>query len=660
MRTSRVAISSALAMALLCFVFSNVFGQGYARHALIEEGTGTWCQYCPWGAFTIDSMERQMGENLVAISWHGPTGYGEPMFISPGDTVGNYAPQAGYPWAFVGRTYVSSGAYEQNNVLIWPNPWSQTAEQQAQQPSPVDFRIVNAVYHSNSVDFDVDITPFDKSSSPTEDTCTYVVVAVLTEDGIVSSQTMHAVGQIDGFVHRNVARAVGGKVLGDVIVVGTKSNVTWPVRKHYHMVTNGTTNGNDWIQDSLRIKAFAAIKSVKSKGEQYLDAGQTGYIKKLPSTAVPAVWSVLPRANDNITGDSATIPIVWGKGGTAGAKVNMSYSTDNGTTWIPIASGITTTTYEWKIPDAAYGQQVMLQIVDGSNATITSTTGAFSIAPKPSFTVTTPKAGDFVYTNSKQPVNFTPMNSPGENITIYLSKDSMATWTKLGTVASATTYNWSVSAGSNTSTAFIKVTDGINGVGMSGMFSIVDSGIVTSITVDGAPNLAQGAATTVHWATTGYMGETVDLDVSFDGNKSWAQIAHGLPTSTTSQSWTAPMKDETGTIRVMGSSGAVGYSAPFIVGSAGVSETAPGSGMRISPNPMSVGSTITYNLSTASTVSFIVSDLLGREVSRTGVGTVGAGSHDLNFDATNLASGTYEYTLLAGNQSYRGKLSVVR
>ncbi len=84
MKTTRVVLAALAVLALSTISLSNASAQAYQRHALIEEGTGNWCQWCPWGAFTIDSMTAAMGDHLVAISWHGPAGYGEPMYIKAG------------------------------------------------------------------------------------------------------------------------------------------------------------------------------------------------------------------------------------------------------------------------------------------------------------------------------------------------------------------------------------------------------------------------------------------------------------------------------------------------------------------------------------------------------------------------------------------------
>src|SRR3954462_12445029 len=83
MKTSRIVLAAVVALALIVGHFSNASAQTYKRHALIEEGTGTWCHACPPGAWCIDSLEHHFA-NAVAISWHGPSG--EPMYLMAMDT----------------------------------------------------------------------------------------------------------------------------------------------------------------------------------------------------------------------------------------------------------------------------------------------------------------------------------------------------------------------------------------------------------------------------------------------------------------------------------------------------------------------------------------------------------------------------------------------
>jgi subtilisin-like proprotein convertase family protein len=67
------------------------------------------------------------------------------------------------------------------------------------------------------------------------------------------------------------------------------------------------------------------------------------------------------------------------------------------------------------------------------------------------------------------------------------------------------------------------------------------------------------------------------------------------------------------------------------------------------PNPFNPVTNIKFDLPKTSPVKIVVYDILGREV-RTLVNEVrNAGSYELNFDATNIASGTYIYRIEAGD-----------
>jgi hypothetical protein len=66
------------------------------------------------------------------------------------------------------------------------------------------------------------------------------------------------------------------------------------------------------------------------------------------------------------------------------------------------------------------------------------------------------------------------------------------------------------------------------------------------------------------------------------------------------------------------------------------------------PNPFNPTTVIRYRLPVAGHVRLTVHDLLGREVAVAVDGRVDAGTHEVRFDATSLASGIYLYTLKAG------------
>jgi len=69
------------------------------------------------------------------------------------------------------------------------------------------------------------------------------------------------------------------------------------------------------------------------------------------------------------------------------------------------------------------------------------------------------------------------------------------------------------------------------------------------------------------------------------------------------------------------------------------------------PNPFNPGTTIGFTLAYSQPVSLRVYDILGREIATLIDGQTAAGRYNIRFDANNLPSGMYFYTLQAGNHS---------
>ncbi|MFN3561036.1 MAG: T9SS type A sorting domain-containing protein, partial [Chloroherpetonaceae bacterium] len=78
------------------------------------------------------------------------------------------------------------------------------------------------------------------------------------------------------------------------------------------------------------------------------------------------------------------------------------------------------------------------------------------------------------------------------------------------------------------------------------------------------------------------------------------------------------------------------------------------------PNPFNPTTTISYQLPTASFVKLEVYDALGRKVSTLVNERKGAGVHQVNFNATGLASGTYFYKLQADGKVETRKMMLVK
>mgnify|MGYP003960624555 CR=1 FL=1 len=78
------------------------------------------------------------------------------------------------------------------------------------------------------------------------------------------------------------------------------------------------------------------------------------------------------------------------------------------------------------------------------------------------------------------------------------------------------------------------------------------------------------------------------------------------------------------------------------------------------PNPFNPTTMISFSLDQTSMVNLVVTDMLGRTVAVVADETMVAGSHSLNFDASNLSSGVYFYTLSAGGNSLTSKMLLMR
>ena len=78
------------------------------------------------------------------------------------------------------------------------------------------------------------------------------------------------------------------------------------------------------------------------------------------------------------------------------------------------------------------------------------------------------------------------------------------------------------------------------------------------------------------------------------------------------------------------------------------------------PNPFNPSTTINYSLAERSAVTLKVYDVLGNEVANLVNTTQEAGKHNVTFDAANLASGLYIYTLNTGNFTSSKKMMLLK
>jgi hypothetical protein len=641
--------------------FGSISAQTYKRNVVFEEFTGTWCGWCPYGGYNLDSIEHRMGHNAVVISWHN----GDEMHITAQDTAGTACQVSGYPNTSMDRQKAVAEA------ALWTeqNQWYVAGKKDAVKDPLVDFRLVNATYDpgTHMMNYDIDITPFDLTMMGREDTCTYVTVAVVTEDGIVSSQHIYdpqtggALPNVDDYVHRNVVRKVGGKASGDLMNLGTKTPVlTYPIRRHYRFAIDPT----NWKATMMKAKAFIAMKSNKAAiGQFVLNADQTDIdFTLLPSTAANAVWVVLPRHDDNL---DPTVPqnIIWAAGGTTNS-VKLEYTVDNGANWSVITASTGASPYAWTIPSNAYGKTAMIRITDTKSGTVTSLSDAFLIqtAIPASLAVAKPSTGEKIEVGSTYVINFSFLGGVTSNKTLDYSLDNGSTWSQITKVAgSVTTANWTVPTTTSTS-AIVRIKDDNGIVGMSGVFSIIAkvAAKINSLSIYGQPNVPSNTTANVMWTTTGTLTEMMTLSWSPDSTN-WTTISNSIPTSSTSYNWMTPnqyapkawIKLESGAISATSSQFVIGVAQAVSLPGAVPNTFSLGQNY---PNPFNPSTTITYAIPQRAIVTLSVRDVLGKEVKHLPSEMLAAGRYSVTVDMSDLPSGTYMYTLHANDQMLEGKM----
>ncbi len=143
----------------------NTVSQIVPKKVVIEEGTGTWCGWCPRGAVAMDYMTTTYPNQFVGIAVHN----GDPMTVAAYDNAADFS---GFPGCNVDRIWldqsVSQSAFEnyynQRKDMIVPAGLTVTAT------------------GTSSVTIDVDATFYTPMSS-----ANYRLAVVMVEDGVTGT-----------------------------------------------------------------------------------------------------------------------------------------------------------------------------------------------------------------------------------------------------------------------------------------------------------------------------------------------------------------------------------------------------------------------------------------------------------------------------------------
>lgn len=386
-------------------------------------------------------------------------------------------------------------------------------------------------------------------------------------------------------------------------------------------------------------------------------------------TVSPSITIKRPTANEFIVGGTQAYQISWTTGGNVTNKKDLEYSSDGGLTWTAIGStnGLDST-FGWNVPDVATSQG-LIRITDQNG--ITATSGIFTVlsSTTPTLVVTSPTQGERIVRGTQNySITWTGVGLASAK-TIEYSTDNGATWVLIANVNSdAMSYLWNV-PDMVASNVIIRVTDGANVTGTSGVFSIVEpspEGSINSLTLTGLinNNINNGANLGISWTFTPEIGSNMHVEYTTDNGLTWTAIGDVTVNESTSTTWMTPLAGyyPAVQIRITSSLGMTRTSEPFSIGTTQSVGKLQALGYALSnyPNPVKDQTTISFTVPVYGSVALILRDALGRELMTIAPQNVNAGTHTINFDASELSTGSYSYSLIVGSEMITGRMNVVK
>ncbi|HEY6626311.1 MAG TPA: Omp28-related outer membrane protein [Ignavibacteriaceae bacterium] len=163
------------------------------RNPVLEECTGTWCQWCPCGHTIMSQIQATM-PNAILIGYHGPVGSSDPWDDFPGNQILSLLGFSGYPTAVIDRT----------GAPLSRSAWSSTMNQRYNVPATVSItmdKTFNKITRELSAD--ISVTALENLTGE------YKLSFLLLEDGLIYSQTGNSscTGG-SNYVHNHVVRAM--------------------------------------------------------------------------------------------------------------------------------------------------------------------------------------------------------------------------------------------------------------------------------------------------------------------------------------------------------------------------------------------------------------------------------------------------------------------
>jgi N-acetylneuraminic acid mutarotase len=267
--------------------------------AVIEEGTGDWCGYCPYGHDSLAAMQEDMGDQIVILSYHGGSA-SEPMQVSAGTQIveklginladGNH----GWPNASINR-HIWPG---DPNPMINRGLWRGRTEQfLAMQPvSPVTLTVDNYNFDPATKKVTATVNILVTAPIAMTPSMTMNLTAAVTQDSILFPQTFYpptgGTTTLTDYYNSEVVRVVWPNATGQALTIPASAIQDGDLMPGTTLTQNVSFTANVSSSDSRlafkpEMSHFVVFAHLNDAGN-YGEALQ-GYVAPLAKTVAPVM-----------------------------------------------------------------------------------------------------------------------------------------------------------------------------------------------------------------------------------------------------------------------------------------------------------------------------------------------------------------------------------
>ena len=344
---------------------------------------------------------------------------------------------------------------------------------------------------------------------------------------------------------------------------GYTNNITWTLESNSTLVdlSYSTDAGNTWHSIATSQSASSGtyawttpIAAISNNAQVLVvDHSNSSITGQGPPGA--GVFTITPSITVNTPASGAvwlvgnSQNITWTLNGAGITSVNLSYSTNSGSTWTSITTGVSASlgTYAWTIPNApsTTSNQDEVEVVNAANSSVVGYSSLFTILGQ--ITNVSPNGGLVLSVGASQSISWTSQGMiSGDNLTLKYDTNGGGNGynNTITTVAASTSsYGWTVPNAISTN-VLVKVVSvdnsSVYGVSPSA-FSIEPALTLTAPTA--GSTLYVGNSTNITWTYGGTVTGNFELMYSTNGGSTYPNNINTSIAQTGSPqtySWTVP------------------------------------------------------------------------------------------------------------------------